>query len=371
MPRSANPATETPVWDIAVRLFHWLLVLTVTTAAATGFLADATWLRLHIAGGLAAAALVLARIVWGFFGSTHARFSDFVPTPRAVARHLAGRGARHRGHNPLGGLMVIAVIAAVLALAITGITILGGALRTGPVAADLDVAAGLAAREVHESVAFGLLGLVAVHLAGVAFESRRASENLVRAMVTGRKAHRPGDVPARPVRARSAAALGLIALIGGGLAAANAALMDRPVPGRPAAAVAPVVADECGACHMVYHPALLPAATWTAITATLDDHFGEDASLDAATTAEISAWLAANASDRVETRAARAFAAAPAEPVAISDLPAWRRLHAGLTEAVFTRPDVVARSNCAACHRDADTGRFSPFAIVIPEETNP
>ena len=371
MPRDADRLPNIPVWDIWVRLYHWLLVVVVVSAAATGFLADATWLRLHIAGGLAATALVLTRIAWGFLGSAHARFADFVPTPRAVLDHLAGRGARHLGHNPLGALMVLALVAAILALAVTGLAILGGALRTGPFAADLDVATGLAAREVHEIVAILLFGLVLLHLGGVAVESRRLGENLVRAMVTGRKAHRPGDVPARPVRARGAVALGLIALSGGGLAAANAALSERPSPGRPAAAIDSLAADECGACHMVYHPALLPAASWAAITATLDDHFGEDASLDPETTAKISAWLEANAADEVETRAARAFAAAPAEPVAITELAAWRRIHASLPEAVFARRTVASRSNCAACHRDAESGRFSPFAIAIPEETTP
>lgn len=365
---AANPSGPVRVWDIWVRLFHWNLVAVVATAAATGFLGGALWLRLHITAGLAAGALVLARIVWGLFGSTHARFVDFLPSPRTVLAHLRGGGHRHLGHNPLGALMVLALFAFVLALAVTGIGLLGGLLRVGPLAPDLGTAAGFALRGWHETLAIALLILVALHLAGVAFESRRAHENLARSMVTGTKPRREGDVPARPARTRGLAALVTIALAGGGLALANAQLTDRPVPGLPTAEILPIVADECGACHMVYPPALLPAASWAAITATLDNHFGEDASLGDAATAEIGAWLAANAADTVDTKPARLFARAPAEPVAITELAAWKRLHADLPDAVFAARPVGARSNCIACHADAETGRFSPFAISIPKE---
>ena len=358
-----------PVWDIWVRLFHWLLVLSVSLAAATGFFAAAPWLRWHIAGGLAAAALVLMRIVWGFLGSPHARFADCLPTPGAVIAHLRGGGHRHLGHNPLGALMVLALLAGVLALALTGLGLLGGLLRTGPLAPDLGTDAGFALREFHEVLALGLLALVALHLAGVAFESARSRENLARSMVTGAKPRRAGDVPVRPAPVRGLAALGVIAVVGAGLAGANAALSVRPVAGLPTAEILPVVAEECGACHMVYSPSLLPAAAWDGIAATLDDHFGEDASLDDETTAEIAAWLTANAAETVDTLPARLFARAPDAAQGITDRPAWQRIHADLPDALFASRPVTSRSNCAACHGDAETGRFSPFAISIPKET--
>lgn len=369
--RPTSPQSPTSqVWDIWVRLFHWLLVLSFTLAAATGFLAGAPWLRWHIAAGLAAAALVLMRIVWGFLGSPHARFADFLPRPRAVIAHLRGGGHRHLGHNPLGALMVLALFAGVLALALTGIGLLGGLLRSGPLAPDLGTDAGFALREVHEVLAFGLVALVVLHLAGVAFESRRSRENLARSMLTGNKPRRAGDVPVRPARARSLAALGVIVAAGAGLTAANAALSTRPVPGLPTAEILPVVADECGACHMVYHPSLLPASAWAGITATLDDHFGEDASLDPETTAGIAAWLAANAAETVDTLPARVFSRAPDDARGIVDRPVWKRIHAELPDELFARRPVGTRSNCIACHADAETGRFSPFAISIPKETS-
>ncbi|SFJ39624.1 cytochrome b/b6 domain-containing protein [Celeribacter neptunius] len=367
--------TTVKVWDIWVRLFHWGLVMTVATAALTGFFANATWLQLHIIGGLMAGALVLARIVWGLLGSRHARFADFAPSPRAVIDHLRtqSRGGTHRhlGHNPLGALMVFAVLALILSLALSGLGTLGGVLRVGPLAPDLGTDTGFALREAHEILALILAALIALHLGGVAFESWRSRENLTRSMVTGRKPSRSGDVRHAPVRARGLIALTLIALAGGGLAVANATLSGRPVPGLPTATMPELVTEECGACHMAYHPALLPAANWHAIMRTLDDHFGEDASLGTDDVAEITAWLTTHAAETVDTKPARLFARGPEDALAITARPAWQRLHADLPETLFTTQPVGSASNCAACHQDAETGRMSPFAITLPKETQP
>lgn len=364
------------VWDGWTRAFHWSLVVATTVAASTGFLADATWIRLHVAGGLIAGGLVLARIVWGFLGPAPARFAGFVPHPRAVLDHLRGTAqGRHLGHNPLGALMVLALIAAILGLAVSGIAVLGGLLRSGPLAHDLVVAQGFVLGKAHQVLAFGLLGLVVLHVAGVIVESRRSHENLARAMVTGRKDRRPGDHLPRAVRVQGGLALALIALTGAGLAGANATLSARAVPGLPDSATDPVYAEECGACHMAYHPSLMPARSWTALIAGLDDHFGENASLDPATAAGINAWLTARAAETVETRPAVALARALAPDnqvaaISITGSQFWKRTHAGLSDAVFAARPVSTRSNCAACHADAASGLFSPFAIAIPKETS-
>jgi len=359
----------TRVWDLWLRLFHWGLALTVALAAATGFLGGAETARLHVTAGLIAAGLVLARLVWGFFGPTHARFAEFWPSLDKLRSHLSGKDARHLGHNPLGALMVFAMLAAVLALAVTGLVMLGGMFRIGPFAASLGPDAGFSARELHELVGFFVLALTLAHLGGVVFESRRSRENLARAMLTGLKESRPGDAPQRDIPARVVLAMLLIGALGASLVAANAALSARPVPGLPVAQIEPTTAAECGACHMAYPPSLLPAASWHGLMAGLPDHFGEDASLAPETAARIEAWLVANAAETVDTLPARIFARIdPAAPFTVTAIPAWKRLHADLPEALFASKPVASRSNCAACHADAASGRFSPFAIAIPKE---
>lgn len=362
------------VWDPFVRLFHWGLAGCVAAAAVTGFLLDATWIEVHLWAGTVGLTLVAARTLWGFWGPTHARFADFVTGPRAALAHLRdlrdGRVHRHRGHNPLGGLMVVTLMTVVALLALTGALAYGGVLKSGPFAFAASFAEGRTAREIHEALAIGLLALVALHVGGVVFESRRLRENLARAMIDGRKAVRPGDAPTRPVRARTGAAI----LVGAGVFAVTAAvagkLAERPAANMPVATLDPTYVAECGACHTAYHPSLLPRASWRALMAGLDDHFGEDAWLPEETVAEIGAWLDANAAESADTLPANLLRRVnPENPIAITATPFWTRMHAEIPDAVFASAPVGGRGRCQACHADAASGRFHPSAIAIPKET--
>jgi cytochrome b len=366
---SLSPFPLVPVWDIWVRLFHWALGLCIGGAALTGFLADARWAAVHLACGLTATALVMARIVWGLYGTAHARFADFLPGPAALIAHLRGKGARHRGHNPLGALMVMAMIAAILGLAVSGLVILGGWLRLGPLAAGIGTGTGHAAMELHEALAIAMLVMVALHLGGVIRESRRGRENLALAMLTGRKESRPGDAPPAEAVPQARRALRLVVGLAVTLTLAAAALSARSVPNLPVTRIDPLTAEECSACHNFYHPSLLPAASWKRLMAGLDDHFGENAWIDEGDAAEIEAWLTAHAAETVDTAPARLFSRRnPEPPAALTETPAWRRLHGDLPAALFERAPILSRANCAACHADAASGRFSPFAISIPKE---
>ena len=172
------------VWDRFVRVFHWGLVASFVTAYLTGDEIE----DLHIWAGYSAAALVALRLVWGFIGTPFARFSHSVKSPASVLRYLSdivsGREARYIGHNPAGGAMVMALLAMLVALSITGI------LMTTPAYAHSE-----ALEEVHEVLANGTLALVMLHIGGVILASVRHRENLARAMITGRKrAPERGDV---------------------------------------------------------------------------------------------------------------------------------------------------------------------------------
>ena len=365
---------EIPVWDPFVRLFHWSLVGAVTLAALTGYLLGATWLGTHLVAGSVAAGLVLARLVWGVIGSGPARFRSFVTGPRAVIAHLrelrAGHAPRHLGHNPLGAVMILALIGTVLALALSGLMQLGGEFKAGPLAGWLSYGAARGIAEIHQTLALALMGLIALHVAGALFESWRTADNLPRAMLTGRKQMRPGDhglhqslahLPGRGALAAIILAAGLAALGG-------AALALRPPAGdvQPAN---PTYGDECAACHMAYPPSLLPADSWSGLMQTLSDHFGEDASLDAATTAELTAWLRANAAESADTKPAHVFArTARQAPFTLTETPFWRETHAGIDKALFRRAPIYSAANCAACHQDAESGRFYPLNITIPKE---
>jgi len=129
---------------------------------------------------------------------------------------------------------------------------------------------------------------------------------------------------------------------------------------------------ECGACHLAYHPGLLPARSWQAVMAGLERHFGENAALDGPTRDAITGFLAANAADRNDSRrsAKIAVSIAPgATPVRITETRYFLAKHDEIGAGVWKRPAVGGAANCAACHRTAEQGDFSERNVAIPRQT--
>ena len=165
-----------PVWDLFVRVFHWTLVGTVLL---NQFVLEEGETP-HEWAGYLAAALVVARIVWGFIGSRHARFSDFFPTPSRLLRHVqamrAGHPEHHWGHNPLGALMMFLLMGLVIALGVTG-WMQGTDAWFGEEWL----------QELHEVLAHALLISAGLHAASAILIGRIERTRLVKAMVTGTK----------------------------------------------------------------------------------------------------------------------------------------------------------------------------------------
>jgi cytochrome b len=366
-----RPPHAIEVWDLGVRVFHWLLVIAVSLDALTGFFATRSGLAVHLWAGAVLAALIGWRLIWGFMGGGHARFRNFLYGPRATLAHARGlldnTARRYVGHNPLGSAMVYAMLAVLVLIVLTGTAALGGMFKQGPLAASLMFETGATLLGLHNFLAGLFVAMIAVHLGGVAFETWRERENLVGAMITGAKV--AGAAAAPPGRARPRLALVLAAalVILAGFGAVR--LAARPVPGLPPATLDPVYARECGDCHFAYPPSIAPAATWAAIMAHLDQHFGEDASLDVATRTRIAAYLAANSAEHWDTLAARRLATSfdPSHPLRVTGAGLWRRMHGRIPDETFADKRVGGRGQCDACHADAASGLFAPQNIAIPE----
>ena len=173
----STPAASTiRVWDRAVRVLHWALVGAVALAA----LSTIVWFDAHQPAGYVALAVGARRLLGGGVGSRHARLRTFVRGPRATLRYTLAlahhREPRYLGHNPLGGWMVLALMACIAGLALTG-----WLYTTDAFWGDETV------ERLHRALAWALLGLVVAHIAGVPFTSIRQRENLIKAMVDGRK----------------------------------------------------------------------------------------------------------------------------------------------------------------------------------------
>lgn len=182
------------VWDLPTRLFHWCLVLLVGVLLASASLGR---FDLHEVAGEGVLALLVFRLVWGFIGSQTSRFGDFLGGLATIKDYIAHRKSKSLGHNPLGGLMVLAFLVVLLAQVSTGLFSNDGILFQGPLAnlVDQDVSGALSG--IHALLANILWLLVAAHISAIALYWMVGKENLLVPMLTGKKWVSTGVKPVR------------------------------------------------------------------------------------------------------------------------------------------------------------------------------
>lgn len=180
------------VWDLPTRLFHWSLVLLVVLSIYTGNVGGLREMDLHKLSGYAILALVLFRLVWGVTGSPRSRFADFVRGPRAVLAYAGSLlGKAHQGfagHNPMGGWSVVAMLVSLLLQAVTGLFARDDILTAGPLVRYVSKETSRTLTAIHELNATVLYVLIGLHLAAVFGYLIFRKDNLIKPMLTGRKA---------------------------------------------------------------------------------------------------------------------------------------------------------------------------------------
>lgn len=207
------------VWDAPTRLFKWLLVFFVGAAFLFSSMHPRGWLFVvHVGCGYAVVLLLLFRFAWGFIGGEHARFADFVrgwPAVRAQARVLLRlKPQNFVGHNPIGGWMILLMLATLALTVLTGLLSEGTTGGGGVLSTLLPPATIGAVGWIHGTLGFAIIWLAGFHVAGVLAESLLHRENLVRAMITGRKFGRDqATADARAVSPWRAAPLVLLLLL--------------------------------------------------------------------------------------------------------------------------------------------------------------
>jgi cytochrome b len=168
--------TKILVWDAPVRVFHWLMVLSFTGAYLTA--ESERWRLIHVTLGYTMGGLVAFRIVWGLVGTRYARFSNFVSGFTSVKRYvqslMAGKPDHHVGHNPAGAVAIVLLLLSSIVIAATGWGVFNDK-------------GGKIVEELHELTSNFMLLIVVIHIAGVVVSSWLHRENLIRAMVTGKK----------------------------------------------------------------------------------------------------------------------------------------------------------------------------------------
>ena len=362
------------VWDLPTRVFHWLLVLSFVGA----WLAfdDDRYLYIHVYAGYTLLGLLLFRLLWGGVGSYYARFHSFAHSWPSVSAYLKGllngQAARYLGHNPAGSWAIFALLLLGFVVTLSGMLTLGGEEHHGPFAGLLSFDSGTVFRELHEISAWTMLVMVAIHVSGIIIESILHRENLVMAMLTGYKEGGDSDVVVRP--------WGVIAVVLVTLFLLSAFITFRGYlsqtevePYLPFKGIVlpdnTLWREECGDCHMAYHPSLLPARSWQALMDGQNDHFGDDLDLDENVAVEITRFLLDNSAERMVIEPSwRILQSTPADqtPLRITDTAYWKKKHNDIARQYWDSDKVKDKGNCGACHRDADAGTYEDAAMRMP-----
>ncbi len=203
------PRRRVAVWDLPTRLFHWVLVILIVALWITG--TDGP-LDLHVKVGEALLALLMFRFGWGFFGSRHSRFRDFIVGPRAVRDHLneivriavhgpkGDRGqAPHVGHTRLGGWMIVALLGVIFVQCVTGLFATDDISVDGPLNKFVGGSSGRLLTAIHDALFNIILVLAAIHISAALFYLLRKRENLILPLITGR-ADLPPEIAVREGR---------------------------------------------------------------------------------------------------------------------------------------------------------------------------
>jgi cytochrome b len=223
----AQPPRGVRIWDLPTRICHWALAACVGGAFVTQAIGGNAMVW-HGRCGLAVLGLLTFRIVWGFAGSTYARFAQFVRGPAAIRAYLRGewQGA---GHNPLGALSVLALLATLAWLATTGLFANDDIAFNGPLYALADKELSDRLTALHKLAEPALMLLVLLHIAAIAWYVRVRKDNLVKPMITGWKDDAPSTVPAAAGGSLLAFIVAL-ALAAAAVTAASGAMLPPPPP---------------------------------------------------------------------------------------------------------------------------------------------
>ena len=180
------------VWDLPIRLFHWLLVVCIAGSFVTINLGD-EFIQWHAYFGYSILTLLIFRIICGFVGSTHARFTSFLPTKKAIFDYLSGSSPRVLGHNPIGAISVFALIFVLCVQVLTGLFVDDEVSFQGPLAKYVSGSISSFLSEIHEGNQVVIYTLIAIHIAAIWYYKKFKGENLIKPMINGDKEIDPSE----------------------------------------------------------------------------------------------------------------------------------------------------------------------------------
>ncbi|MRI58596.1 MAG: hypothetical protein C6H99_03705 [Epsilonproteobacteria bacterium] len=360
------------IWTLPTRIFHWLLALYILIAFLSS--EEENLLTIHAAVGYGIGVLVLFRLIWGFWGPRYSRFRDWPLSIKEAIDyifHITRPKKLYPGHNPAAALVMMGIIVVTFFSVLTGLLAYGIqegrgilAFLHSPLFKEMEIF-----EEVHEFFTTLLLLLIGAHLAGVALDYLlHKDQKTYLSIFTGYKNIDAPSAALTPIQKVIATILLTLALLTP-IAALNSSLTGSIYAPIEYEEEHSAFFEECGSCHTLYPPFLLPARSWQKMMANLEDHFGDDASLDEPTRKSIENFLTQRSAE-FSTKEAAVYILSSlksATPLAITETPYWKAKHAQIDDTIFTSKKVRSKANCKACHTHIEKGLIEDDQITLPK----
>lgn len=366
---------KTYIWTLPTRIFHTLLVIFVLSAFISAEWDDL--LSLHVALGSAIAVLITYRIIWGAIGPKYSKFSDFNLNISALKEYLFSifkPTKEYLGHNPAAGFTMIGILVVLLLLVVTGFLTYGIQENRGVFAflhnsffKEMELF-----EEIHEFLGNSLWFLIAAHVSGVLLDKvLHAKEGTLNSILNGYKNMQGESAKLslfQKVFSILAITLSLFVLVYALSAKDNiiTAGYDLPIDYKQENSL---FVNECASCHILYPPTLLPKESWRILMANLEDHFGDDASLEDSDRETILSYLLKNSAQSSTSEASFMILKSlqNKDTIAITQTPFWKIRHQGIDDKYFKSAKVKSKANCLACHSDIDKGLIEDHNIKMPK----
>lgn len=348
------------IWGRGVRFSHFWLILSF--AGAYIFSDIKNGLYLHASFGALFGVALIFRIVWGFIGTKFSKFSDFdFRDLFGYFTSFFGQKKRYLGHNPASSIAIILMLILGLACTFSGLVLYGIDENSGIFAFLYNEYARFAfIKDLHEISAYALLGLIIIHICGALIDKLIYKNDSINSMIDGYKLSQK-DESIKPSYTQNIFTFiwifGLLSCLLYFLDRQNFILKSRAVP-VDFNAQNFLFVKECASCHMAYAPWFLPKKSWEIMMAGLENHFGDDASIDEEDANKILAFLQANSAEHSGTKIAFNILkyAKNDENIAITQNEYWIKKHRKINEEIFKNEKIKSKANCIACHENIDKG---------------
>ena len=351
------------IWSFATRFSHLALILSFVLAYVFSKFDDLIYF--HAAFGVIFGAAVVFRIVWGFIGTKYSKFSDFkFKGLISYFGSFLGKKERFIGHNPASSIAITIILAIGFVCVLSGLVLYGVDKNSGIFAFLYDSYAKFKfSKSIHELLANTLLFVAIIHICGALIDKFIHKNDSINSMITGYKLTQNDESIRANLTQKIFCFVWILAIIVTFLYIFNKdnfILKSRDLHVNYRAQNA-VFAKECGSCHMIYAPFLLPKKSWEIMMANLEDHFGDDASVDEETNKEILNFLISNSAEQQGNNTAFNILkyAKNDQNIAITQNEYWIQKHRKIDEKIFLKSDIKSKANCAACHKGIENGVIS------------